>query len=47
MLITGLWPGKKKATKKDVYKRQVRMVAFINKEDMNDVPDRVYKYGTY
>ena len=26
---------------------KVRMVAFINKEDMNDVPDRVYKYGTY
>ena len=26
---------------------KVRMVAVINKEDMNDVPDRVYKYGTY
>lgn len=26
---------------------KVRMVAFIDKDDMNDVPDRVYKYGTY
>lgn len=26
---------------------KVRMVAFIDEEEMNDVPDRVYKYGTY
>lgn len=26
---------------------KVRMVAFIDKDDMNDIPDRVYKYGTY
>lgn len=26
---------------------KVRMVAFIDKDEINDVPDRVYKYGTY
>lgn len=26
---------------------KVRMVAFIDKDDINDVPDRTYKYGTY
>ncbi len=26
---------------------KVRMVAFIDKKDLNNVPDRVYKYGTY
>lgn len=26
---------------------KVRMVAFIDKKDLNDVPDRVYKYGVY
>ncbi|MBP2656341.1 MAG: hypothetical protein H6Q73_3910, partial [Firmicutes bacterium] len=25
----------------------VRMVAFIDKKDLNDVPTRTYKYGTY
>lgn len=25
----------------------VRMIAFIDKNDMNDVPDRTYKYGVY
>jgi kynurenine formamidase len=25
----------------------VRLVAFIDEDEMNDVPDRVYKYGTY
>jgi hypothetical protein len=24
----------------------VRIVAFIDEDDLNDVPDRVYKYGT-
>jgi hypothetical protein len=24
----------------------VRMVAFIDEKDLNNVPDRVYKYGT-
>jgi hypothetical protein len=24
----------------------VRMVAFIDEHDLNNVPDRVYKYGT-
>ncbi|MDF1552244.1 MAG: hypothetical protein P1P84_04235 [Deferrisomatales bacterium] len=24
----------------------VRLVAFIDEDDMNDVPDRVYTYGT-
>ena len=24
----------------------VRLVAFIDDKDLNDVPDRVYKYGT-
>jgi hypothetical protein len=25
----------------------VRMVAFIDKKDLNDVPTRTYKYGVY
>jgi hypothetical protein len=24
----------------------VRMVAYIDEKDMNNVPDRIYKYGT-